>query len=117
VELVESPKLSREMKKYRDLGFEFTVRDITFFDKSNEKWTESQQGVLVDEVVPGGWAALGLLDVGDLIVDVAGHPVTDVESFTASMKSIEAAKPDVVVFRVMRGIHSMYLEMRPEWES
>ena len=44
VELVRSPKLEREMKKYRDDDFEFTARDTTFIDKVQEQWSQEQPG-------------------------------------------------------------------------
>lgn len=117
VELARSPKLSREMKKYRDENFEFTARDITFFDKAEEKWEETQRGVLVHEVRPGGWAALGYLDVGDLILEIDDAPIGDVEAFEAKMKEIASAEPKVVLFRVLRGIHTLFLEFEPKWDT
>jgi serine protease Do len=87
VELVRSPKLEREMKKYRDDDFEFTARDTTFIDKVQEQWSQEQPGVLVTEVKEGGWAALGRLGIGDLIIAVDGNPVTDVASLRQNMKA------------------------------
>ena len=51
-----APKLDREMKKHRNEAFEFTVRDITFFDKAQ---AGGPSGGVVDEMKSGGWAALG----------------------------------------------------------
>ncbi len=117
VELVTTPRLSREMKSYDDLNFEFTVRDITFLDKVNEKWDLDKTGVLVTKVEPGSWAALGELDVGDLIVSVDGVPVPDVDTLEARMKEIQDGKKKNVVFLVERGIHRAFLEFEPEWDA
>jgi len=117
VELIRSPKLAREMKKFRDENFEFTVRDVTFFDKAKERWEEEQKGVLVEEVKSGGWAALGLLGVSDLVLGVDGVPVADVAAFEETMKQIAEKRPAVVVFQVMRGIHTFYIEMEPKWDG
>ncbi|HOE67901.1 MAG TPA: PDZ domain-containing protein [Candidatus Hydrogenedentes bacterium] len=117
VTLVASPKLSREMRKCRDHNFEFTVRDITFFDKNAQKWAETQQGVMVEEVTPGGWAALGELYVGDLVIEVNGASVMDAASFEKRMKDMERSAPEIVVFRVKRGIHQLYLESEPKWKE
>ncbi|HEY3297930.1 MAG TPA: trypsin-like peptidase domain-containing protein, partial [Armatimonadota bacterium] len=38
-ELPQSPKLAREMRKYQNDDFDFTVRDIAFMDRVNEKWS------------------------------------------------------------------------------
>lgn len=117
VELIRSPKLPREMKKFRDENFEFTVRDVTFFDKAKERWEEEQRGVLVEEVKSGGWAALGQLGVGDLILEVGGAVVADVPAFEQMMKQIAEERPDVVVLHVMRGIHTFYIELEPKWDE
>lgn len=117
VELVRAPELAREMKKYQDENFEFTVRDITFFDKATEKWEAVQRGVLVDQVKPGGWAALGQLAVSDLIVEVDGQPVNDVAAMEAVLKNTAESKPKAVVFKVVRGIHMLFLEFEPKWDT
>ena len=109
--------LDREMKKYRDEQFEFTVRDVTFFDKANEEWEQDQQGVVVEEVTPGSWAALGGLNVGDLIVQAADASIGTVEEMEQAMDIQTSLKPQAVVFKVLRGIYTVYLEFEPEWEE
>ncbi len=117
VELVRSPKLEREMKKYRDEDFEFTARDMTFFDKVREDWPQERRGALVAEVKDGGWAALGRLNTGDIVVAVDNEPVTDVASLKEMMKHVAAEKRKSVVLRIERGIHTMYLELEPKWDG
>jgi len=117
VKLPASPRLDREMKKYRDDRFEFTVRDVAFLDRAREKWAAVTEGVLVQEVDEGGWAALGQLAVGDLIQEVDGRPVTDVDSVEKIMEEIAKAKPEYVVIRVLRRIHTIYIELEPDWED
>ena len=117
VELVRSPKLEREMKKYRDEDFEFTVRDMTFFDKVHEDWAEERPGALVTEVKDGGWAAIGRLNTGDIITAIDGEPVTDVISLKEKMKHVAAEKRKTIVVRVARGIHTVFLELEPKWDA
>jgi len=117
VELVHSPKLEREMKKYRDEDFEFTVRDMTFFDKVHEEWAEERPGALVTEVKDGGWAAIGRLNTGDIITSIDSEPVTDVLSLKEKMKHVATEKRKTIVLRVERGIHTVFLELEPNWDS
>jgi serine protease Do len=117
VELVRSPQLVREMRKYEDKNFEFTARDVAFLDKASEGWDEAQEGVLVSEVVPGGWAALGNLAVSDLILEIDGVSIADIDSIKERMREIADRKPDSLVFLVLRGIHRVYLEFEPAWED
>lgn len=116
-ELVLAPKLTREMKEFRDEQFEFTVREISFFDKAKEQWKEDQTGVLVSELKPGGWAALGHLNVGDLILAVDRASVADVKAFQAKMHEIVGARPQSVTLQVLRGIYTLYIELEPKWED
>jgi len=116
VELVRSPRLRREMKKYRNDDFEFTARNVSFFDSAEEQWDKNQQGALIEEVKPGSWAELANLYVGDLVVEVDGQPVGNVDSLRQVMDKIAAAKKPAVVMKVMRAIHSAYLEFEPNWK-
>lgn len=116
VELALSPRVAREMKKFKDEDFELTVRDITFFDKANEQWTDATRGVLVEEVRSGSWAALAGLQSGDLIVAVDGAETPDVDAFRERLEAIVAARPPASVFRVIRGIQSLFVEIEPEWD-
>jgi len=117
VTLSEAPKLAREMKKYQDEVFEFTVRDITFFDRATEKWKQEQTGVLVEQVLPGGWAGLGQLSASDLIVSIDQQPVNTVDDVRAKMAAITDSAQDYVVFKVRRGIRTLYLELEPKWDK
>jgi len=117
VELMRSPKLRREMKKYRNEDFEFTARDVAFFDRAEEQWSSSQRGALVEDVKSGSWAELGSLYVDDLIVEVDGQPVADVDSLKKIMTDISENKKPAVVIKVLRGIHTAFLELEPAWKK
>lgn len=117
VELVESPKLPREMKRYRDENFDFTVRDITFFDRADEEWDREQEGVLVEEVQSGGWADVALLQSGDLVLAVDGQEVVSVEAMEELMDTVNEDKPEAVVFKVLRGVYTTFVEIEPDWDN
>lgn len=117
VELVRSPRLRREMKKYRNDDFEFTSRDVSFFDAATEQWEDGERGALVEDVKPGSWAELGSLYVGDLILEVNGQGVNNVDELRKQMEAIAASKKPVVTMKVLRGIHTAYLEIEPNWKS
>ncbi|HEX3797695.1 MAG TPA: PDZ domain-containing protein [Verrucomicrobiae bacterium] len=117
VELVRSPRLEREMKKYRNDDFEFTARDVCFFDAADEEWDTSQKGAIVEDVKPGSWAELASLYNGDLILEVDGEAVNNVDMLRSKMERIAAAKKSTVVMKVLRGIHTSYLELEPNWKN
>jgi serine protease Do len=116
VVLETAPQLPREMKKYEDPNFEFRVRDMAMADRQQRAIPESQRGVLVEAVSEGGWAALGHLADGDLIVAIEGEPVDDVAAVQQRMAKIAEAKPATVVLQVRRGIRTFFVEMQGGWK-
>jgi serine protease Do len=117
VELMRAPHLRREMKKYRNDDFEFTARNVSFFDTAEALWDKGQQGALVEEVKPGSWAELANLYAGDLVVEVDGQTVGNVDALRQIMEKIAAARKPAVVMKVVRGIQTSYLEFEPSWKN
>jgi serine protease Do len=115
VKLDPSPRLPREMKKYEDPNFEFRVRDIAAADRVSARLPTDQPGVLVDAVREGGWAALGHLADGDMLLTIDGEPVPDVEAVQKKMASVAEKKPRSVVLKVRRGIRTFFVELETSW--
>jgi serine protease Do len=116
VKLETAPRLPREMKKYEDPNFEFRVRDVAAADRLQNAIPESQQGVLVEAVREGGWAALGRLADGDLLLAIDDEAMTSVEAVQAKMTHIAKAKPPAVVLKVRRGIRTFFVELQTGWK-
>jgi serine protease Do len=116
VKLETAPRLPREMKKYEDPNFEFRVRDVASADRVQNAIPESQQGVLVEAVREGGWAALGHLADGDFLMAVDGEPAVTVEAVQKKMTRIAEAKPRAVVLKVRRGIRTFLVELQTGWK-
>ena len=115
VTLARSPQLRREMKKYRNDDFEFLARDIAFHDRAEEQWPADQAGVLIEDVKSGSWAELGQLYAGDLVLEIDGQPVRNVDELRPVMEKVAAAKKQPVVLKILRGIHTRFLELEPKW--
>jgi serine protease Do len=116
LELPERPREGPELGEYKDELFEFTVRDISFADRLKNRWEAQIEGAIVSAVEPGGWAQLAQLKVGDLVTEVDGVRVTDRKSLEAVMAEIAKRRPAHVVFRVRRGIHTLFVEIEPAWQ-
>jgi S1-C subfamily serine protease len=103
------------MKRYDDVLFEFRVRDVAEEDRVDPVLASSQ-GVLVESVAARGWAALGRLNGGDLILSLNGTAVKDISDFEARMTDIHTRKPESVVFELRRGIRTLFVEIQPAWK-
>lgn len=105
-----------EVKTEQNKDFELSVRDITFFDRDREKWTDDTPGVIVTNVERVGWAGLAGLSPGDLLQKVAGSEIKSVDDFRAVMAKLAKEQPERVVFVVLRNSRSSFLFAEPEWK-
>jgi serine protease Do len=112
-----SPRLPREMKKYEDRDFEFRARDLAALDRTAAGLPEGQPGVLVEAVREGGWAALGHLADGDVILAIDGAAVADVAAVQQKMERVAREKPASVVMKVRRGIRTFFVELQTGWKA
>jgi serine protease Do len=117
VELLASPKPPQEMKKYRNENFDFEIRDLAFLDRVQLDLPDNQEGVIVEDVSMGGWASLAHLAPGDIILSVDDETVAGVAGFEKIMAGIDRVKPERTIFKVLRGIHTAFLEMETDWKK
>lgn len=117
VRLATAPVPARELKRYRDDNFEFTARDTSYDDTVTNRVARGVTGVMVDSVSEGGWAALGRLQPGDVILSVNGKPTPAIGALETIMKEIAATKPKTVVLHVARRARQLFVEMEADWSS
>lgn len=104
-----------EMRRYEDVDFGFRAREVSEAELDEPRLKGLTQGVVVDAVEPGGWAALARLGTGDIITAVDGKPIAGVDALAALLKGAAAAKRPSVVLRVRRGVRTLFVEIEPTW--
>jgi len=109
------PTPSDRLAKYEDQDFELTVRDLSVMDRIRKKEDQSLRGVLVERTEPGGWAAFGGLSGGDVVISIDSVATPEVAQVEKILKAAKQSKPRRIVFFVKRGIHTMYVEIEPDW--
>jgi serine protease Do len=117
VPLERAPELEREMNKYTDTLLEFGARNLAFADLAKEDLPAGQTGALVIDVTRGGWASLARLSTGDIITTVNDAPVTDVTTLEKTLTDLAKTQPATIVLRVLRGIHTVFVEIEPKWKG
>jgi len=117
VELEPAKKTIAEAKRVKNLDFDLEVREITFFDIANRRWKPDTKGVLITQVERGGWAGVGHLRIGDLIVRIGDDTVDGLEAFERVMKDIADSKPEKVRLLVLRGIETRFLFIETDWDA
>lgn len=114
VKLGEMPQRANTAKRYfaEDLGF--SVRQLVFDDTYMRKLAQDAPGVLVAIIRPQSAAQTGGLHVGDLVTDMNGKPVKDLESFQTAYQQFRKDKAhDAVVMVVLREGQNQTIRMEP----
>jgi serine protease Do len=115
VKLDPSPESTSELDSYESETLEFRMRDLGQDDRVSEKLPDDFKGVLVTAVTPAGWAALGGLSAGDILITVDGKPVDSVETLKPILADIAKERRSPVVLFVRQGITTRYVELEPAW--
>lgn len=100
----------------QDRDFELTVRELTFFDRDENRWGEDVAGVIVSQVEPAGWAGLAGISHGDLIQRIGRYDIKDIHSYRKAIKAIAKDQPDRVVFVVLRDQRTHFQYVEPDWK-
>ena len=114
--LALAPRQPREMRRHDDVEFGFRARELADSDLDDARLRGTSGGVIVDAIERGGWAALAGLGVGDVILEIEGKPIADIDALVAQLKTAVAARRTTVVLKTRRGVRTMYLELEPAWK-
>lgn len=104
-----------EARSHRDGDFELSVRELTFFDRDENRWGPEVHGVLVLQADGGGWAQLGGIQPRDLIQSIAGQEIKGLASFRKVMRELGRQRPARVEVVVLRGVATRFQYLEPDW--
>ena len=116
VDLERTRITSDEALHDQNRDFELSVRELTFFDRDENRWSDDVQGVVVSQVEPAGWAGLGGIRGSDLIQRIANYDIKDIDGYRKAMKAITKAQPDRVVFVILRDQRTHFQYVEPDWK-
>jgi len=113
----ERTRITRE-EAIKDVNkdFEITVREMTFFDRDDERWSDDVAGVIVESVERAGWAGLAGMGEGDLIQKINDIEIKDIPTYRNAMEKIAKDQPSKATFLVLRGTRTFLLFAEPEWK-
>jgi serine protease Do len=115
--LLERTRITpEEARRDSNRDFELIVREVTFFDRDENRWGDDVRGVLVEQVESAGWAGLAGVEYGDLIQRIDSFEVADLESYRKAMQQVTASQPKRVVMVVLRGSRTQFEYVEPDWK-
>jgi serine protease Do len=112
--LEEQPKRANLARRYfaEDIGF--SVRELVFSDLYARKLKPDFQGVMTSFIKPQSAAASGDLKMGDLITEVNGTAITDVDQFRQTFEQVRKDKPrDALKLVVLRQGNTQVIRIEP----
>ncbi len=110
-----SPLSPEQARRVRNRDFGLVVRSLTFIDRVNMKLDDDFKGAYVESVEEGGWASVGGISYGDIILAIDEHEVKGTKSYTEAMEAVTEAASERVVFKVRRRNRVSYKFVEPEW--
>jgi serine protease Do len=116
IQLERTRPTPEEARKDHNKDFELSVRELTFFDRDENRWGDDVKGVLVTQVESAGWAGLGGIDADDLIQKINDYEIKGLKSYRKAMEEITKQQPQRVVFVVLRGVQTRFQYVEPEWK-
>jgi len=115
VTLEARPQKDADLASYEDDRFEFTASDLSEPLRRQAELKDPKQGVLIEKVVASGWAALGGLVAGDIVLGLNGESVAALEELKKTLQGFRETKPRSVTFFIQRGPRTFYLDIEPWW--
>lgn len=115
VELERTRLTAAEVKREINEDFGLTVREITFFDRDENRWPQDTKGILIEKTERAGWAQTGNLRQRDLILMIDERPVENLKRFREIMESVTQSKQERVTFLVLRGVETRFQYIEPDW--
>jgi S1-C subfamily serine protease len=117
ITLEKRPDPPNELPEYKEETFEFTVRELSFGDRVSIRLKNDHPGLIIHNIEPAGWASLAGLRQGDLLLMINGADQSKVKTFEKKMNELIENKAERIIFFVRRGIHTLFLELEPDWDN
>ncbi|MCF6226354.1 MAG: PDZ domain-containing protein [Xanthomonadales bacterium] len=113
---LERTHLTRaEVGRQQNDDFGLLVREITFFDRDENRWQADTNGVLVEKIERAGWGQLSGIRYNDLILKIDGNEINNLADYKAELETVTQSKSERVTFLVLRGAETRFLYIEPDW--
>jgi serine protease Do len=115
VTLESSPLPQSEARRDRNTDFGLAVRELTFYDRDDNRWEQSLEGVLVEGTDTGGWAESGGVQSSEVILRIGDTRIDSIEAYREMMAQIEQDRPARISMIVLHGSQTRYLVIETDW--
>ncbi|MEM7246594.1 MAG: PDZ domain-containing protein [Acidobacteriota bacterium] len=110
-----APTTAIQAEEVRSSAFGLAAQELTVDIIEARGWPRQTRGALVIEVESGGFAEVGGLRPGDLILAIGDQRVEGVEALGGLLEAAEEAKVSELVFFVLRDPDTLFVVVEPDW--
>jgi serine protease Do len=112
--LDEQPKRPNLAQRWYDDRLGLGVREIVFSDTYRAKLPADQKGVVVSVVKPSSSAETARVKMNDIVTQMNGKPVEDLEQFKTDFQQFRKEKPrEAVILEVTRDGNTQVIRIEP----
>ncbi len=115
VALEKRPQDDNELPDFKEDRFEFTARDLSKARRTSNEVAGDTKAIIIEKVEANGWAALGGLVSGDLLLKVDGRDIDSLATLKSILTGYRETKPRRISLFVQRGTRTAFLELEPRW--
>lgn len=115
VTLAPAPISPAEAPEYEDNNFEMKIRDMVFADYNIFNLDRDFKGVVIKEIEPGSWGAVGGIFPGDIIQSIDGVKTDSVEDARVALEKVDTERPAEVVFFIWRDSKTLFINIKTDW--
>ncbi len=116
-----------EARRDSNKDFELSVRELTFFDRDENRWEDDVQGVMVTGAEQLGWAGTAGVRSGDVIQRISvtsdksgteawSVTINDLDGYRKVMERLAKEQPTRVIFGILRYNQALFRYLEPEWK-
>ncbi|HEX3730752.1 MAG TPA: PDZ domain-containing protein [Opitutaceae bacterium] len=111
VAMEEQPVPAAEMPWWQDEQLEFAARDLAFEDRVRLQLDPGVRGVIIENAVQAGWAALAGLQADDVVIRARGVPVASLPDLRQARDEAAKAGDSWLVMEVQRRSRTLFVEI------
>ena len=86
-----------------------------WFDGKGCVISQASASMLIEKVEANGWAALGGLVAGDIILQINHESVASLDEIKETLLGFRDSQPRSIVLFIQRGPRTMFIELEPRW--
>ncbi len=111
ITLERQPVPAAEVERFVDDLLELTVRELAFEDRNRLQLPPTQPGLIVQNLISAGWAALAGLQNDDILLEIDGRPLATPGDYRTARDAVLGNGTSHLRLKVERSARTFFVEL------